>query len=441
MRARYYLQMRAGGPAQYQFDFNPWLQSIYSTAASFSVTDAPSLVENYTTVNQVLVLNLTGGTEGQTAIIGVQCVAANGQVRNSELEVQVLGVEGPTDPDEGGGAVNVEDSLASDSSANAPSVRAVNDALQGKAPASAGMSEAERTKLAGIAAGATANAADAALRDRATHTGTQAIATIIGLQGALDAKLAASLLGAANGIAGLGADGKVPTAQLPDIGATDFLGEVANEAAMLALVGTPGDFCIRNDLQNTWIVIGTPTTNLANWRQLAYPSSPVTSVAGKTGAVALTKSDVGLSQVANLAPADLGISTATANALAGKAEAVHTHAVANVTGLQAALDAKAASAHAHEIANVNGLQAALNGKAEAAHTQAVSTILGLQALLDGKQPLLAFLLAGAGLGAFHTINFGSGFSASVTDGVLTINVNGDNGYVEEGYVDPGYVSV
>lgn len=53
------------------------------------------------------------------------------------------------------------------------------------------MTAAERTKLAGIATGATANATDAQLRDRATHTGTQAIATVTGLQSALDAQTAA----------------------------------------------------------------------------------------------------------------------------------------------------------------------------------------------------------------------------------------------------------
>jgi hypothetical protein len=40
------------------------------------------------------------------------------------------------------------------------------------------MSSADKTKLDGIATAATANAADAALRDRATHTGTQAWSTI-----------------------------------------------------------------------------------------------------------------------------------------------------------------------------------------------------------------------------------------------------------------------
>lgn len=53
------------------------------------------------------------------------------------------------------------------------------------------MAAADKTKLDGVAAGATANATDAALRDRATHTGTQAIATITGLQTALDSKLSA----------------------------------------------------------------------------------------------------------------------------------------------------------------------------------------------------------------------------------------------------------
>lgn len=43
------------------------------------------------------------------------------------------------------------------------------------------MSGADKSKLNGIAAGATANASDAQLRDRSTHTGTQAASTITGL--------------------------------------------------------------------------------------------------------------------------------------------------------------------------------------------------------------------------------------------------------------------
>lgn len=43
------------------------------------------------------------------------------------------------------------------------------------------ISSADKVKLDGIAAGATANSTDAQLRDRSTHTGTQSVATITGL--------------------------------------------------------------------------------------------------------------------------------------------------------------------------------------------------------------------------------------------------------------------
>ena len=47
--------------------------------------------------------------------------------------------------------------------------------------AAGSMSAADKTKLDGVATGATANATDAQLRDRSTHTGTQAVGTITGL--------------------------------------------------------------------------------------------------------------------------------------------------------------------------------------------------------------------------------------------------------------------
>lgn len=50
------------------------------------------------------------------------------------------------------------------------------------------MSAVDKGKLDGIAAQATKNETDSALRDRSTHTGNQAIATVTGLQLALDGK-------------------------------------------------------------------------------------------------------------------------------------------------------------------------------------------------------------------------------------------------------------
>lgn len=81
-------------------------------------------------------------------------------------------------------------------------VTGLQAALDGKQPLStvltnttASFTTAQQTKLSGIATGATANAADAQLRDRATHSGVQAISTVTGLQAALDAKQAALVSG------------------------------------------------------------------------------------------------------------------------------------------------------------------------------------------------------------------------------------------------------
>lgn len=89
------------------------------------------------------------------------------------------------------------------------------DKVSGKGLSTEDYTTAEKTKLAGVATGATANSTDAQLRDRSTHTGTQAISTVIGLQAAIDAKINLSLINANNGVAPLDAGGKVPFANLP----------------------------------------------------------------------------------------------------------------------------------------------------------------------------------------------------------------------------------
>jgi hypothetical protein len=66
----------------------------------------------------------------------------------------------------------------------------------------------------------------------------------------------------------------------------------------------------------------------------------------------------------------------------------HTHATADVTGLDAALAGKAPTAHTHTTANVTGLDAALAGKAPTSHTHAIGDTTGLQAALDAKAPVV-----------------------------------------------------
>ena len=144
--------------------------------------------------------------------------------------------------------------------------------------------------------------------------------------------------------------------------------------------GPPGQAGAKGDKGDP----GDPATNL------------VSSVAGRTGAVTLGKSDVGLGNVDNTSDASKPVSTAMQNALDGKAAASHTHTIADVTGLQTALDGKQASGsyasatHGHSISDVTGLQTALDGKqaagsyAAATHGHAIGDVTGLQTALDGK---------------------------------------------------------
>ena len=115
-------------------------------------------------------------------------------------------------------------------------------------------------------------------------------------------------------------------------------------------------------------------TELANY---ATTSALTSGLEGKADAVHTHT----VSQITDLNLGNYATTTALTEGLAGKANSTHTHTIANVTGLQDALDAKATSEaltsglagkanieHTHEIADVDGLQTALNGKAATDHT-------------------------------------------------------------------------
>jgi hypothetical protein len=87
--------------------------------------------------------------------------------------------------------------------------------------------------------------------------------------------------------------GKIPVSQLPSIALTEYKGVAADEAAMLALAGEPGDWCNRTDTQTTWLITSGTGSQASDWTQMMYPGDTVNSVNGQTGAVTLTASDVG----------------------------------------------------------------------------------------------------------------------------------------------------
>lgn len=136
------------------------------------------------------------------------------------------------------------------------------------------------------------------------------------LLGSADANAAKTSLGlAAVATSGSASDittGTLPTSVLPPLAINDTFA-VASQAAMLALTAQRGDVAIRSDLGRSFILASDSPGTLADWKQLTA-GGDVTSVAGRTGAVVLTKTDVGLVNVDNTSDANKPVSTAQAAA-------------------------------------------------------------------------------------------------------------------------------
>lgn len=136
------------------------------------------------------------------------------------------------------------------------------------------------------------------------------------LLGAADAPAARTSLGlAAVATSGSASDittGTLPTSVMPPLAINDTF-TVASQAAMLALTAQRGDVAIRTDIGRSFILATDSPGTLADWKQLTA-GGDVSSVAGRTGAVTLTKTDVGLANVDNTADASKPVSTAQAAA-------------------------------------------------------------------------------------------------------------------------------
>jgi hypothetical protein len=107
--------------------------------------------------------------------------------------------------------------------------------------------------------------------------------------------------------------GTLPTSVMPPLAINDTF-TVASQAAMLALTAQRGDVAVRTDIKRNFILAAEGASTLANWVQLEG-GSDVTSVAGRTGTVVLTKTDVGLANVDNTSDANKPVSTAQQTAL------------------------------------------------------------------------------------------------------------------------------
>lgn len=256
-------------------------------------------------------------------------------------------------------------------------VSGLQTALDGKQPlttvltnTTASFTTALNTKLTGIATGATANSTDAQLRDRSTHTGTQATSTITGLDTALAGKQATL----------------VSTTNIKTVNGVSLLG-----SGDIVIAGGGGS--------GVWGAITGTLSSQTDLQTALDAKQPLAAVLTGTTASFTTALNTKLSGIATGATAN-----STDAVLLARANHTGTQATSTITGLDTALAGKqplatvltnttAAFTTAQETkltgiatgATANSTDAALRARASHTGTQAISTIDGLQAAIDGKQ--------------------------------------------------------
>jgi hypothetical protein len=95
--------------------------------------------------------------------------------------------------------------------------------------------------------------------------------TITDIETDIASKINSSEKGAANGVATLGSDSKIPAGQLPNLTITDTF-VINSQAAMLALTAQTGDVAIRTDQSKTYILKGSNASVLGDWQELQTPT-------------------------------------------------------------------------------------------------------------------------------------------------------------------------
>jgi hypothetical protein len=201
--------------------FNALFYAAYSQANGMQILNKPSggaIGSAATTVDVASLFNVAQTTSGQTLTVPSLTNTSNGKsihINNTGSAAFTLlsktiepgtgiilrwtgsgwNISGLGNATAGSGNASLTQVITDGDTSHAPSGDAVYDALFTKVDKSGSKvlsdenyTTAEKTKLAGIEAGATANSSDATLFNRSNHTGSQPISTITNLQTTLDGK-------------------------------------------------------------------------------------------------------------------------------------------------------------------------------------------------------------------------------------------------------------
>lgn len=207
---------------------------------------------------------------------------------------------------------------------------------------------------------------------------------------AVKGKISSSEKGTANGVATLDGTGKLTASQMPTytVGGLAYQGvwdaNTNNPTIPAATTGNKGWYykvsvagATTVDTISDWKVGDWIVSNGATWDKVDNTDS-VSSVAGRTGAVVLTKSDVGLSNVDNTADSAKPVSTAQQTALNAKADLASPTFTGTVSGITKTM---VGLANVDNTSDANkpvstATQTALNNKADASTLSTLSTNVG-----------------------------------------------------------------
>lgn len=246
------------------------------------------------------------------------------------------------------------------------------------------MSNTDKVKLDAVAAGATLNQTDAYLLDRSNHTGSQAIASVTGLQTALDNKSASNH------------GHSVATTSVA--GFMSALDKTKLESVATNASANQSDTHLLSRANHT----GTQAISTVFGLEIALAGKQPLLTAGSGITI-----DTATWTISSTGGGGGG--TTDHSALVNR-NAVDQHSINSITGLAGELAAKAAVSHSHTDASttvsgfmsytdkiklesinagatVNSTDAFLLGRGNHTGTQAISTVATLQSVLDGKQPL------------------------------------------------------